>query len=60
LEGIKILRGIKKTSDLPIIAFSAYAMEEDIKSCLRMGFTDYIVKPLHIPEFLNKIDKFLD
>ena len=41
------------------LAVSANAMEKDIKSCLSAGFTDYIVKPINIPKFLEKIDKLL-
>ena len=36
-----------------------FNMEKDIKSCLSAGFTDYIVKPINIPKFLEKIDKLL-
>ena len=50
---------IGKTRTLPILAVSANAMEKDIKSCLSAGFTDYIVKPINIPKFLEKIDKLL-
>lgn len=59
VEAMKILRRTEKTSSLPILAVSANAMERDIKSCLSAGFTDYIVKPINIPQFLEKIDKIL-
>lgn len=59
VEAMKILRRIEKTRALPILALSANAMERDIQSALREGFTDYIVKPINIAEFLEKIDKFL-
>ena len=49
-NGNKILLGL---------AVSANAMEKDIKSCLSAGFTDYIVKPINIPKFLEKIEKLL-
>ena len=59
IEAMKILRRIEKTSNLPIVALSANAMEGDIKSCLNAGFTDYIIKPINIPEFLEKTNKLL-
>lgn len=59
VEAMKILRRIEKTRDLPILALSANAMERDIRSALRAGFTDYIVKPINIAEFLEKINKYL-
>lgn len=59
VEAMKIMRRIEKTRDLPILALSANAMERDIRSALRAGFTDYIVKPINIAEFLEKINKFL-
>jgi CheY-like chemotaxis protein len=60
IEAMKILRRIEKTRNLPIVALSANAMEGDIKSCLNAGFTDYIVKPINIPEFLDKTNKLLN
>ena len=59
VAAMKTLRRIEKTRKLPILAVSANAMEKDIKSCLSAGFTDYIVKPINIPKFLEKIDKLL-
>ena len=59
VTAMKILRGMEKTRNLPILAVSANAMKKDIKSCLSAGFTDYIVKPINIPQFLEKIDELL-
>ena len=59
VAAMKTLRRIEKTRKLPILTISANAMEKDIKSCLSAGFTDYIVKPINIPKFLEKIDKLL-
>ena len=59
VAAMKTLRRIEKTRKLPILAVSANAMEKDIKSCLSAGFNDYIVKPINIPKFLEKIDKLL-
>ena len=59
VAAMKTLRRIEKTRKLPILTISANAMEKDIKSCLSAGFNDYIVKPINIPKFLEKIDKLL-
>lgn len=59
VEAMKILRRIESTRDLPILALSANAMKRDIQSALNAGFTDYIVKPINVPEFLEKINSFL-
>ena len=59
VEAMKIMRRIEKTRNLPILALSANAMERDIQSALREGFNDYIVKPIDIAEFLEKVNKLL-
>ena len=59
ITAMKALKRIEKTRNLPIVAVSANALEKDIKSCLNAGFTDYIVKPINIPQFLKKIDAIL-
>jgi PAS domain S-box-containing protein len=49
------LRGFKD----PIIALSAYAMQEDIKVSLEAGAVDYITKPIDFDRFFPKIAQYL-
>ncbi len=60
IEACQILRNDSRTSNMPILAISANAMEQDVKIAMEAGFTDYISKPINIPQFLEKIDLSLD
>jgi PAS domain S-box-containing protein len=53
LTAFKKIREIRK--DLPIIAQTAFALEQDKKNFLAAGFTDYISKPVNAKDLLNKI-----
>ena len=60
VNGFEATKRIKKNrKNLPIIAQTAYAMSVDEDNCLRAGCDDYIAKPLHIDDLLNKINNFL-
>jgi signal transduction histidine kinase/CheY-like chemotaxis protein len=47
------------TSNIPVIALSADAMNSDIQETLNLGFGHYITKPIQIVSFLEKIDGIL-
>ncbi len=62
MDGFEALRHIQDdlvTSDIPVVAISANAMERDIKKGLHAGFTDYLTKPLDIPKLLALLDRVL-
>ena len=60
MDGLEATKLIKAAhADIPIIACTAYAMEEEKKRCLEAGCDDYVSKPLQ-PELLFSIfDKFI-
>lgn len=58
-EVLKILKAHDETSDIPIVAISANAMPRDIQKGFSRGFTDYITKPINIPNFIDKISNIL-
>lgn len=62
MNGFEALRHIKDdpvTSDIPVIAISANAMERDVKKGLEAGFIDYLTKPLDIPKLLALLGTLL-
>ncbi len=46
---------LKIRKDLPIIAQTAYASQNEVKKCKEIGFSDYITKPLNIKLLMQKI-----
>ena len=57
LTAFKKLQTIKEVKDIPVVALTADAMDGDIEKVLKMGFKDYITKPIDVPKFLNVIDE---
>lgn len=59
-EVFKRLRENHKTKDIPVIAISANAMPRDIEEGLKIGFYDYLTKPINVHEFKNTLQKVLN
>lgn len=59
MEATKILKAGKETKDIPVIALTALAMEEDKEKAREVGFNGYITKPIQIKEFLADIEIYL-
>lgn len=61
INGIEATKIIKEAdNNIPIVAQTAYAMEEDRDKCLTAGCDDYIAKPINIEEFLTIIKNVLE
>ncbi|MCM1468049.1 MAG: response regulator, partial [Alistipes sp.] len=60
-EATRTIRALprKDVKDLPIIAMTANAMEEDKEAALQNGMNAHIAKPLNIDLFLEILGKFL-
>lgn len=59
IEAFKRLQAIEKVKNIPVIALTADAMDADIKRATRLGFKDYITKPINVSKFLAAIDDVL-
>lgn len=55
LNGIEVLRRLRKTSDVPVILLTARDAVMDKVSGLDMGANDYMTKPFAIEELLARI-----
>jgi two-component system, cell cycle response regulator DivK len=61
LGGIEATKQIRDlNSEVPIIAQTAFAMEDEERKFKDQGFSDYIKKPINIAEFLEKVDYWLN
>ena len=59
-DGLDLVKQIKELqSDLPVIAQTAFATEEDRKNCLEAGCDDFITKPFKKNKLFSVIETFL-
>jgi len=60
MDGLETTRQIKQYNpDLPVIAQTANAMDEDRKNIIEAGCDDYIAKPINKYDLMEKINYFL-
>ncbi len=60
IDGYEVFRQLRKLNkDIPVIAQTAYAMNEEEEKTLNFGFNGYLSKPLQIKELLIMLNKFL-
>ncbi|MFE7760697.1 winged helix-turn-helix domain-containing protein [Streptomyces sp. NPDC057438] len=55
MDGIDVCRGIRRTSDVPLIILSARGEEADRVLGLELGADDYLAKPFSIRELVARI-----
>ena len=58
IETTKILREEIGLTELPIIALTANAMQEDMERCFEAGMNDFIVKPMNVEAVKRVIFKW--
>ena len=58
MNGVEAVKNIKKLTDVPVIAMTANAFREDIKSYFEAGFDDYVSKPIKLKELEKVFDKY--
>jgi len=61
MDGITATKIIKKNLayiNIPIIVLTAYAMKGDKEKFLGQGCDDYITKPIDVPSFMKKMEKY--
>lgn len=59
-EACKVIRSLPNNrSQLPIIALTANAFEEDRQDCLEVGMSEHVAKPIEIQSLLQTIESVL-
>lgn len=59
-EIFKILQENNITKKIPVIALSANAMQQTIDKAIKLGFRDYLTKPINIKALLSTINTTLN
>ena len=64
MNGIDVLKRIRRSKDLeirnlPVIMFTGTVDMETVDKIIKLGVSDYLVKPFEINALLEKVDKFL-
>lgn len=57
-EAAQEIRKLKKGKDIPIIAFTAYAIKAEKEKCMAAGMNDYISKPYKLDKLIEIIKKY--
>jgi two-component system cell cycle response regulator DivK len=55
VEALGRLRANPLSADIPVVAFTAFAMKDDRDLLLAVGFDAYLEKPLNVREFPSQI-----
>ena len=61
-DGLTLVRAVKATpgfESIPVIAFTAYAMQGDEERFRAAGCDGYLVKPMDVHSFANSVRAFL-
>ncbi len=61
MNGVEVKDMIKTKpsyKNVPVIALTSYAMKGDRERFLGSGFDDYVPKPIDVPEFMKKMEKY--
>ena len=58
-DTIRIIRGLERFKNLPLIAVTAKAMKGDREKCVEAGASDYIAKPVNIEQLLSLLRVWL-
>jgi ligand-binding sensor domain-containing protein/signal transduction histidine kinase len=62
LDGLAATRALRATEagrELPIVALSAFAFDEDRRRCLEAGMNDHLSKPVNPAELLHTVRRWL-
>ena len=62
MDGLTATRVIKEDpsgKDIPIVAFTSFAMEGDEEKAIEAGCAGYITKPLNTQNFLKTVESYL-
>lgn len=61
IHGFDLIKYFRQhNSTIPIVAYSAFAFDEDVAAAMQVGATDYLRKPAMFAEIKTKLREYLD
>lgn len=59
-EALGLLRENPETRDIPVVAVTASAMQDQVKRITSAGFDGFLTKPINLQRFIAVVDTLLD
>lgn len=63
MDGLEVLRRIREDSArvrMPVLMLTARRLEQDIVGALKLGASDYLVKPFMVEELVARVERLLE
>ena len=60
LSATRLIRSHPAGKDVPIIAMTANAFQQDVEECLKAGMNDHLSKPVNLEQLLEKLARYLE
>jgi CheY-like chemotaxis protein len=60
MDALQQLRGAPATAQIPVVAFTAFAMKDDRERFLQAGFDGYLAKPIEARTFGEQVQQLCD
>lgn len=58
-EALRLIREIPDVKQVPVVAVTAFAMDDDRDRAFRAGFDGYVEKPISVRGLLDQVRNFL-
>jgi two-component system cell cycle response regulator DivK len=58
-EALRRIRASEQTRDVPVVAVTAFAMDDDRQNAFDSGFTGYVEKPISVRRLPQQVRDFL-
>ncbi|GAB2650013.1 response regulator [Kribbella swartbergensis] len=58
-EALRRIRASERTRDVPVVAVTAFAMDDDRERAFESGFTGYVEKPISVRRLPQQVGDFL-